>query len=64
MPAATASWPLKGVSPMATGHPAAFCTLASPSLSKVLWYVTSLTIFSSAIPMKSLIVLRAVLVSL
>lgn len=39
-------------------------SLGSPSLFKVLWNVTSLTILSSAIPRKSLMMLRAVPASL
>ena len=39
-------------------------SFGSPSLSRVLWYVTSFTIRSSATPRKSLTVLRAVPASL
>ena len=39
-------------------------SLGSPSFSKVLWNVTSLTILSSVVPIKSLTVLRAVPTSL
>ena len=39
-------------------------SFGSPSLSRVLWYVISFTIRSSAMPRKSLIVLRAVPASL
>ena len=72
MQAATASPWGEVVSRSAAVHPAAFYTysmvftgsLGSPSFSKVLWNVTSLTILSSAIPIKSLMVLRAVPASL
>ena len=72
MQAATASPWGEVVSRSAAVHPAAFYTysmvftgsLGSPSFSKVLWNVTSLTVLSSAIPIKSLMVLRAVPASL
>ena len=72
MQVATASPWGEVVSRSAAVHPAAFYTysmvftgsLGSLSLSKVLWNVTSLTILSSAITRKSLMVLRAVPASL